>query len=251
MRPSVTNRQFLEELADATPTASAQPLFIVTRWSKDGTVTRSVLRGKKPESDNERGVLDKVTEIVGRKSGVLKKTEVVEIQEGSARVIVEVIDLPPTLVILGAGHVGSAVARLASLLAYDVVLVDDRMEFLFGEKLAEADIVRIKSSFEDAQSKVEVHGNTAIVIVTRGHQSDEICLRQFVTSEARYIGMIGSKRRVLGVMNRLREFGVSDMDLQKVYAPIGLRIGAVSPEEIAVSILAEIISVFNQEKRDK
>lgn len=247
----MTNRLFLEELASGTPAALAQQLLIVTRWSIDGSVARAIISGNKPASDNEREIVNKISEVLGRKSGLLKKTEIVEFEEGSTRVIVEMIDLPLTLVILGAGHVGSAVVRLGSLLAYDVVLVDDREEFLFNQKLSDTDIIRIKSSFEDARSKVNVHRNTAVVIVTRGHQSDEICLRQFVNSDAGYVGMIGSKRRVLGVMNQLRKSGISDVDLQKVHAPIGLRIGAISPEEIAVSILAEIISVFNQRKKDK
>src|SRR6478736_6368426 len=101
MRHRVTNRLFLEELVSSTPVAVSQQLLIVTRWSMDGLVERAIISGSKPASDNEREIVNKISEVLSRKSGLLKKIEIIEFEEGSTRVIVEVIDLPLTLVILG------------------------------------------------------------------------------------------------------------------------------------------------------
>jgi xanthine dehydrogenase accessory factor len=103
-----------------------------------------------------------------------------------------------------------------------------------------------------ASGKLTISSSTAVVIVTRGHQYDELCLKSVIRSSAAYIGMIGSRKRVLSVFKKLANEGVSERDLENVHAPIGLRIGARSPQEIAVSILAEIIDqVNNPDHQDK
>src|SRR5262249_27143620 len=114
------------------------------------------------------------------------------------------------------------------------------------DKLSGWEIARLFSNFDEVGKQIAVPENTAIVIVTRGHHYDEVCLRQFIGSPAVYIGMIGSKRRVLGILQRLRNTGVAEKLLERVKAPIGLRIGAKTPEEIAIAILAQVIQSFNQ-----
>jgi len=159
----------------------------------------------------------------------------------------ERIETEPHLVIAGAGHVGASLARLAASIGYRVTLIDDRAEFVARElfsSTSEGNIDLISAN-EWAASIKEAIGNghgVAVAIVTRGHKQDEECLRAASSSSPDYIGMIGSKRRTNIVLEKLREEGFDPKLLTKVRAPIGLDIGAVSPEEVAVAILAEIVA---------
>lgn len=163
------------------------------------------------------------------------------------KILFERIEAEPRLVIAGAGHVGASLARLGASVGYQVTLIDDRAEFvdrkLFAE-VAEQGIELVAA--EDWQRAVRgAIGNgrgVSVAIVTRGHKQDEECLRAAIESKPDYVGMIGSKRRTNIVLNRLREEGADENELKKVRAPIGLDIGAVSPEEVALSILAEIVA---------
>jgi xanthine dehydrogenase accessory factor len=159
----------------------------------------------------------------------------------------ERIETEPHLVIGGAGHVGASLARLAALIGYRVTLIDDRPEFVARELFSAHSDANIKliSASDWADSIKEAIGNghgVAVAIVTRGHKQDEECLRAASSASPDYIGMIGSKRRTNIVLEKLREEGVDPQLLEKVRAPIGLDIGAVSPEEVAVAILAEIVA---------
>jgi xanthine/CO dehydrogenase XdhC/CoxF family maturation factor len=162
--------------------------------------------------------------------------------------IVEVIQAPKSIIILGAGHVGRCLSIMSSTLGFNVVLIDDREEFLSDENLKSYNIKKILSSFDRYHGSTIITSNCAIVIVTRGHQFDEICLRIAIDTDAKYIGMIGSKRRVLAITNNLKQMNLTErqsLKLDRIYAPIGLRIGAETPQEIAVSILAQVIQVMN------
>ena len=171
-------------------------------------------------------------------------------QELTIRVVGELLEAPPQLLVFGAGHVGQAVAAIGALVGYDVTVVDDRVEFVIRERLPNKAIKLVVGKYGTIKSDIKITRNTAVVIVTRGHQYDEICLEQVLERGARYIGMIGSQRRVLSIFRRLESAGVSKSSLQSVHAPIGLKIGAVSPQEIAVAILAEIIAVMNGHTMD-
>lgn len=167
-------------------------------------------------------------------------------EKGSpVRVVIEIIKPKLELVIFGAGHVGQALAMMAALTGYDVTVVDDREEFASRKRLPSPGINLLVSDYACAVEKLMISSNTAVVIVTRGHQYDELCLKNVVRSNAAYLGMIGSRRRVLSVFKKLISEGSSEADLLRVHAPIGLRIGARSPQEIAVAILAEIIDHSN------
>jgi xanthine dehydrogenase accessory factor len=108
-------------------------------------------------------------------------------------------------------------------------------------------LTRLHSSFDTATDKLEISPLTAVVIVTRGHQHDENCLKSVLKSKANYIGLIGSKRRIRGVFQRLYDQGFSRLETDRIFAPIGLAIHAKTPEEIAIAILAQIIQVMNNE----
>lgn len=164
---------------------------------------------------------------------------------GTLKLAIEAMRPRTSLLVFGAGHVGQAVALIAGLLGYPVTVIDDRPEFLSRERFPNPRIELVASAFEEAPRALKIAANTAIVIVTRGHQYDEVCLRHVVGSPAGYIGMIGSKRRVIAVYERLTRSGIPRESLDRVRAPIGLRVGARSPQEIAVAILAEIIETMN------
>ncbi|HXT64085.1 MAG TPA: XdhC family protein [Pyrinomonadaceae bacterium] len=163
------------------------------------------------------------------------------------KILFERIEAEPRLVIAGAGHVGASLARLAAFAGFSVTLIDERAEFLERELFASPreqsiDLV-VAKDWEQAMRDAVANGRgVSIAIVTRGHKQDEECLRATVNAEPDYVGMIGSKRRTNIVLQRLRDEGTDENKLKRVRAPIGLDIGAVSPEEVALAILAEIVA---------
>lgn len=162
------------------------------------------------------------------------------------RLVAEIISNRPTLFIFGAGHVGQALALISALLGYEVIVIDDRPEFASRKRLPDSRIQLIVRDFARAVETLNMNSRSAAVIVTRGHQFDEICLENLLRSEVGYLGMIGSKRRVISILKRLSQRGFTDSELSKVHAPIGLSIGARSPQEIAIAIIAEIIAEANK-----
>jgi len=162
-------------------------------------------------------------------------------------ILFERIEREPHLVIAGAGHVGASLARVAALIGYRVTLIDDRGEFLtrelFGSDIEQGIDLVVAENWSDAVRAAIANGRgVSVAIVTRGHKQDEDCLRAAVDANPDYVGMIGSKRRTNIVLDKLREEGADDERLKKVHAPIGLDIGAISPEEVALAILAEIVA---------
>ena len=150
----------------------------------------------------------------------------------------------PRLVVCGAGHVGASLARLAAFAGYQTSLIDDRAEFVKREKFPEKQIDLVLT--DDWNSAVrDAVGNgrgVSVAVVTRGHNEDEQCMQAVVRASPDYVGLIGSKRRTSIVIERLREAGIPDEQLRNIHAPIGLDIGAVTPEEVALAILAEIVA---------
>ncbi|HSL52744.1 MAG TPA: XdhC family protein, partial [Pyrinomonadaceae bacterium] len=148
------------------------------------------------------------------------------------------------LVVCGAGHVGASLARLAAFTGYHTTLIDDRAEFLKRERFPEEEIeLLVASDWSSAVREAVGNGRgVSVAVVTRGHNEDEQCMQAAVQANPDYIGLIGSKRRTSIVIDRLREAGIPEEQLRKIHAPIGLDIGAVSPEEVALAIIAEIIA---------
>lgn len=168
--------------------------------------------------------------------------------QNGQRIFCEVIGNPGTLVICGGGHVSLPVIRLGKMTGFYVKVLEDRQEFARAAKEAGADEV-ICQSFESAMAEIPGDRDTYFVIVTRGHRYDSICLKEAVHKTNAYVGMMGSKRRVGIVKEQLIHSGMEKTLLDQVHTPIGLSIGAETPEEIAVSIMAEIIQVKHTEKR--
>lgn len=159
------------------------------------------------------------------------------------RVIIEVARPPERLIICGGGHVGRAVAGAARFLNLSVTVIDDRADFVSRERFPDENVQLIAADFVQALQGLHFTASTHVVIVTRGHKHDEICLKEVIERPARYIGMIGSRRRTTTIREHLRKEGVSVESLKRVHAPVGLDIGALTPEEIALAIMSEIVMV--------
>jgi len=160
---------------------------------------------------------------------------------GTLEIYIEPVLPVPVLYLFGAGHVAYSVYKVARVAGFDVVVADDRESYANRERFPDAREV-IATDFDETMPKIVPNENSYIVIVTRGHRDDMRILRWAVQTEARYIGMIGSKRKVISIYKELEKEGLPAHLFEKVMAPIGLEIGAVTPEEIAVSIVAEMIA---------
>jgi xanthine dehydrogenase accessory factor len=164
---------------------------------------------------------------------------------GQVEVFVEPILPAPMALIIGAGHVGKAVAHLAKWMGFRVAVSDDRAEFCNAESVPDAD-----AYYPVAMDKLVEHVNvtrqTYLILTTRGSNVDAAGLSPLLETEAAYIGVIGSKRRWLETVKALKSQGVSEEKIAKVHSPIGLELQAETPEEIAVSIMAEVLMVRNR-----
>ncbi len=161
---------------------------------------------------------------------------------GQLDVFVEPVLPQPGAFVFGAGHISKSISKVASLAGFSTTIVDNREAFANRERFPEAAEIYAEE-YEEVFPKLSVNETSYIVIVTRGHRDDMRVLRWAVTTTARYIAMIGSKRKVINVIKELQKEGFTPENFERVFAPMGLEIGAVSPEEIAVSVVAEMIAV--------
>jgi xanthine dehydrogenase accessory factor len=161
---------------------------------------------------------------------------------GVARVFFEVVRPPQPLLIFGAGHVGREVAWLAARCGFDVTVIDDRTAYLVPERFPEG-VRRVRVEADYGAGLPEIPPGAAVAIVSRCHRTDLQAVRHAAGRGAAYVGLIGSRRKIATVLKRAAELGARPSDLETVRGPIGLPIGAETPEEIAVSIVAEMIAV--------
>ena len=206
--------------------------LLVTRFSdkgfskslvkEDGTVTGDPV-GEEIGADFQRHVCEKRPTVLGN-------------------TIIEPLQTSPVLYIFGAGHVSQYVSRVATMVDFNVTVIDDREEFANRERFPEAERV-IVDDFTHVLDQLSFHGNEYVVILTRGHKHDALVLEQVMKRPSRYVGMIGSKRKTRMVMDYMRQQGFDDKALESVYAPIGIAINSETPQEIAISIAAELIKV--------
>ncbi len=207
-----------------------------------------------PEGADDRGLLSDalpdLQEILGK---VYRRQETHRAKLGSGELVFEPIPGRPTLILFGGGHVSKYIARTASMVGFRVTVVDDRGKYANPGRFPEA-AATLAVDFADAFSRLSVRPSTYVVIVTRGHRYDGEILARALNTSARYIGMIGSKRKVLTTYRHLVDAGTDPDALGRVHAPIGIEIGAVTAEEIAVSVVAQLIRVRRGEAlplRDK
>ena len=218
----------------------------------------------KPTSDKKGAITDKYVLVKDNlendsffkeKDKVLKQNILNEFETGYLQIIntedenilIEPYFPNPRLVIFGGGHIAKPLVEFGAKVGFSVAVVDDRLSFANPGRFPHADEV-ICESFEKSFSRLNIRKSDFVVIVTRGHRHDGVCLRHSLGHNPAYIGMIGSRRRVKGVKDELLKEGYSQEKLDKVYSPIGVDINAVTPEEIAISIIAEVISVRRARK---
>jgi xanthine dehydrogenase accessory factor len=157
------------------------------------------------------------------------------------RFVEERLTAPPRLIVFGAGHVGAAIARAAAAAGFRVVVVDDRADYADPSRFSEA-ITVLAADVDLALLRYPLTPADAVVIATRGHQNDALILERIAPSPAGYVGLLGSRRKKIVVTKGLSATGVPAKSLRRVRVPVGLAIGAVTPEEIAVSVVAELIA---------
>ena len=161
---------------------------------------------------------------------------------GEMEVFIEPILPSPTMYIFGGGHVSLTLAKIGKLLDFKIVVIDDQAEFATPERFPDADLV-LAEDFDKAFAKLKIDKSSYIVIVTRGHKTDEAVLELALGTPAKYIGMIGSKTKIKTIFSHLLAKGIPKKLLDTVHTPIGLEIYAETPEEVAVSILAELVKI--------
>jgi xanthine dehydrogenase accessory factor len=193
------------------------------------TAAREVLETGRPKYLNFE-----LTQDAARESGL--------ICGGEMEIFVEPVFPEPSLFIFGAGHISRSLSKIASLAGFSTVIVDDRASFANRERFPEAEEIHA-AEYEAVFPKLSINESSYLIIVTRGHQDDTRVLRLAAVSPARYVAMIGSRKKVIEVVRQLENDGVASEALERIHAPMGLDIGAVTPEEIAVSVVAEMIAL--------
>ncbi len=217
----------LATVVNAPPGASHLGAKLLQRM--DGTVVGSL---GNPELDSQAiEIAARVTDVGG--------VESLTASDGT-EVFIEGFTTPPTLVMVGGGHVGKTTADLANTLGYRVYVVDDRPEFANRERFPYAERI-VVAPYDQWSNHLPLNVNSYVVVATRGHRFDDMALESALATKARYIGLLGSRRKTLMIYQRLTRQGTPVDRLKQVHSPIGLDIGALTPEELAVSILSEII----------
>jgi xanthine dehydrogenase accessory factor len=168
---------------------------------------------------------------------------------GQLSVFVEPVVPQPRAFIFGAGHISKSISKVATLAGFASVIVDNRETFANRERFPEADEI-FSEEYEDVFPKLNIRDTSYVIIVTRGHRDDMRVLRWAVGTNAKYIAMIGSKRKVIGVVKELEKEGISREAFERTFAPMGLEIGAITPEEIAISIVGEMIAMRRAPESD-
>ena len=176
---------------------------------------------------------------IGRRVADLGSSDSLITNDG-VELFVEGFTTPPTLVMVGGGHVGKTTADLAYRLGYRVIVADDRPEFANAERFPYAEQI-VVAPYERWSSEVSLNVNSYVVVATRGHRFDDMALESALATPSCYIGLLGSRRKTLMIYQRLARQGVPVERLKQVHSPIGLDIGALTPDELAVSIMAEVI----------
>jgi xanthine dehydrogenase accessory factor len=168
---------------------------------------------------------------------------------GQLSVFVEPVVPQPRAFIFGAGHISKSISKVATLAGFASVIVDNRETFANRERFPEADEI-FSEEYEEVFPKLNIRDTSYVIIVTRGHRDDMRVLRWAVGTNAKYIAMIGSKRKVIGVVKELEKEGISREAFERTFAPMGLEIGAITPEEIAISIVGEMIAMRRAPESD-
>jgi xanthine dehydrogenase accessory factor len=170
-----------------------------------------------------------------------QQTTKTELPDGT-QIFIETISQQPKLFIFGAGHLACHISKYAKSVNFNVTIWDDRPEFANKDRFPDADNI-IVDHYENVFGQLDTNDNSYIVIVTKGHKSDQTVLEKALKTSAKYIGMIGSRKKTSAILETLKERKVPQQAINRVYSPIGISIGALTPEEIALSIVAELLKI--------
>lgn len=243
--------EFLIETFDKKSLPLFKELSAVIENGVWGALVSIIRPNKAPEKILLRSIekLDTATNIdfspevtASIKELVAKKRPAKKTLEDGVEIFIETIDEQPMVFIFGAGHLSYHISRYAKSVNFRVTVCDNRVEFANKNRFPDASNI-IVEGYESIFDKIDINKNSYIVIVTQGHKSDEIVLERAVKTNAKYIGMIGSKRKTLTILKNLQKKGISTKTLKRIYSPIGISIGAFTPEEIALSIVSELIKI--------
>jgi xanthine dehydrogenase accessory factor len=240
-----------EELVQISAEGAAAVLATVIEVEGNGRVqpgAKCLVRDGKVRAENIRDA--RVVEAIVRESASHlqdEKSKLVSLTVpdagGKLEIFFEVMPAPPRLIVVGAGHIAVPLIKIAKVLDFYAIVIDDRLGYANRERFPDADEVLV-GDMAQMLKEMTLNPSCYIVLITRGHKYDEPCLREIIHSQAKYIGMIGSRRRIKACFQRFRdEEKIAEEVIERVYAPIGLDIGTETPAEIALSILGEIIKV--------
>jgi xanthine dehydrogenase accessory factor len=245
--PTTANRDFFRSWQTAVK--GSTDFYYLTRLQENGegvTVTGHGLLHPDGQISGDLTLTPKEQNFLHSELHTVSTTEVMTLENG--QIVIDHMRKLKTVLCFGAGHVAMPTAHLASLVGFRVVVIDDRSEFASAARFPDAAEIRVIQDFNRAMEGLEVDRDSFIVILTRGHQYDRTVLEQALKTGAGYIGMISSKKKRDSIYAALMETGVKKEALDQVHSPIGLAIGAETPEEIAVSIVAELISEKEKQK---
>ncbi|AJA46381.1 xanthine and CO dehydrogenases maturation factor, XdhC/CoxF family [Clostridium pasteurianum DSM 525 = ATCC 6013] len=219
--------------------------YFITSLNKENlTVNRYLYTYNNENIKGSRGLdrelYDKLKDSLGKKQ--LKTVDI-----DSYTYIIESISNNEVLYIFGAGHISEKLAMLTKMVDFKTVVIDDRNTFASRERFPSVDEIMVINSF-DEDINIEIDEDTYMVLITRGHASDFKVMKQVLNSKAKYIGMIGSKRKRTEICSKLKAEGYVEEDFLRIHSPVGLEINADTPAEIAVSIAAELIKVRGENK---
>ncbi len=249
--PSAACGELADELLQVAKDGVAAVMATVVKSENCDDVAsgeKCLIRDGVPKAGNIRNQ-DLLQEILKQAETRLRREESRQVTlnlpgtERKVEVFFEVLPAVRKVIIVGAGHLAVPLVKFAKILGFHIAVIDDRVMYANRERFPDVDEVLVGDMAETLRG-IDITPQTYIVLITRGHQFDEPCLREIIHSPAKYIGMIGSRRRIKACFIRFRdEEGIPEELLKRVYAPIGLDIKAESPEEIALSIVSEMVKV--------
>jgi len=244
LSPDPSHQEIIQRLVQ--PENPQGSRYLVTRLQKEGTGYIHARLGLFDNESVQLGMQENDGVIESLRAGCQRKGLYLTEKPGDVSFFVEKVNHRQTLYLFGAGHVARPIVEIASLVGFRTVVLDDREHFANRSNFPRADKVTVLRDFDSALEGLSFSGDSYVVIVTRGHAHDQVVLEQVLTTSAVYVGMIGSSSKVAHCFQSLLSKGLAQDKLDRVYAPIGMEIGSETPEEIAVSIVAQLVHVRSQ-----
>ena len=244
VRQSDPYRDFAVQAVDAYAGGSPMAIVNVTAAPSESDVAVGSKMLVRENGDTQGGLGDEILEAMtvqkARDLMAMGKNDYLYLDNG-VECYIEAYTTPPTLVLIGGGHVSKAIAPIAKSVGFRIFVFDDREQFANPERFPEADITLV-GDYRDGFDKLPVNANSFIVVATRGHQFDDAAVSGALRTPASYVGLLGSKRKTILIFEELLRNGFDADELRRINAPIGLDIGGRTPEEIALSVMSEIVA---------